>query len=48
MINNKYEDGVQHGPGIQDDLEQMRKQSQEQACTHLKKLLSEMTMEGII
>jgi len=48
MINNKYEDGVQHGPGIQDDLEQMRKESQEQATVRLKKPLSEMNKEEII
>ena len=47
MINNKCEGGV-HGPSIQDDLEQMRKESQEQATVRLKKPLSEMIREEII
>jgi len=43
MINNKCEGGVQHGPSIQNDMEQnMRKESQEQVTVRLKKPLSEI------
>ena len=48
IIDEKFEGGVQHGPSIQDDLEQMRKESQEQATVRLKKPLSEMNKEEII
>jgi len=49
MINNKCEGGVQHGPSIQNDMEQnMRKESQEQVTVRLKKPLSEMNKEEII
>ena len=48
--NNNNDNGVfgVHGPSIKEDLEETRKQSQEQAAIRLKILLSEMTKEGII
>ena len=43
IIDEKFEGGVQHGPGIQEDMEQnMRKESQEQVTVRLKKPLSEI------
>ncbi len=45
--NNNNDNGV-HGPSIKDDLEQTRKQAKEEAHARLKKLVSEMTREGII